>query len=82
VDFDLDFHHRGRKNLADACILEVCITEPVSYKAAAQQPGWVQAMDSEIASIMENHTWSLVDRPLSHPVVTARWVYKIKPGIT
>jgi hypothetical protein len=35
--------------------------QPTSFKEAAKEPHWVQAMNQEIDSIEKNNTWDLVD---------------------
>jgi hypothetical protein len=37
--------------------------QPASFKEAAKEPHWVQAMNQEIDSIEKNKTWDLVDFP-------------------
>jgi hypothetical protein len=38
-------------------------------------------MNDEYKSILENHTWDLVPLlPGKHPI-SARWVFKTKPGL-
>lgn len=35
-------------------------------------------MDKEISALREKNTWVIVKRPKSEPVITCRWVYKLK----
>ena len=37
-------------------------------------------MDSKYASLLKQHTWSLVPLPAGKNVVSCKWVYKIKRG--
>jgi transposase InsO family protein len=67
-------------SLSDPRLLETCTAEPTSYAQASLIPGWVAAMQDEIDSIHKAQTWILVSRPLLHPVITSRWLYKVKPG--
>ena len=39
---------------------------------------WFKACDSEIAAMVENNTWELVEPPLNHPVIPCKWVFRIK----
>lgn len=54
-----------------------CI-EPASYKEAAIDPLWQQAMKEELSALHQTHTWDLVLLPAGKTVVGSRWVYKIK----
>lgn len=52
--------------------------EPSSFKIAQQEPCWKQAMEEEMRSINDNHTWELVDLPPGHRAIGLKWVYKVK----
>lgn len=39
---------------------------------------WLQAMNEEIANLVEKNTWVVVKRPLNKNVVGCKWVLKIK----
>ncbi|XP_019259319.1 PREDICTED: uncharacterized protein LOC109237463 [Nicotiana attenuata] len=39
------------------------IKEPQTFKEAALDPKWIEAMQLKIASLEANHTWSVVDLP-------------------
>ncbi|KAJ9504885.1 hypothetical protein QJQ45_028654 [Haematococcus lacustris] len=39
---------------------------------------WLQAMHAELASLHENQTWCLVDKPAGARVLPTKWVLKIK----
>ena len=39
---------------------------------------WQQAMDSEMASLVENGVYELVDRPKGKKVVKSKWVFRVK----
>lgn len=55
--------------------------EQLTYEQASKDPQWIKAMQSQCANIMKNHIWSLVKPPLEVRPITARWLYKIKPGV-
>lgn len=60
---------------------EYNISEPETFEEALSGPDkikWEQAMDEEIRSLEENHTWEIVDLPKGSKVVGCKWVYKIK----
>jgi transposase InsO family protein len=52
--------------------------QPTSFKEAAKEPHWVQAMNQEIDSIEKNKTWDLVDLPRHKKSIGVKWVYKTK----
>ena len=52
--------------------------EPASFSEAERHPSWRKAMEEEMASIEENHTWSLVDLPHGRRAIGLKWVYKVK----
>ena len=39
---------------------------------------WKEAIESEIDSILHNHTWELVDLPPGCKLVSSKWVFKRK----
>ena len=39
---------------------------------------WLDAMKDEYHSLLENETWTLVDRPVDSNVVKSKWVFKRK----
>ena len=58
-------------------------SEPPSYRHAKTDPAWpkwLEAMRSEHKSLIDNGTWSLVDRPADRNILTGRWTYKLKRG--
>ena len=55
--------------------------EPLTYKQAMSGPyskQWKEAMDKQVGSFHQMGTWELVPRPKNEPVLTGRWVFKIK----
>lgn len=54
------------------------ISEPSSYKEAAQNPLWQEAMQKEILVLETNKTWDLVDLPSGKKPIGCKWVYKVK----
>jgi len=50
----------------------------MSFKEAAKEPHWVQAMKQEIDSIEKNKTWDLVDLSRHKKSIGVKWVYKTK----
>ena len=54
------------------------IDEPHSFAEAEHDNNWRRAMDEEMASIIDNKTWRLVDLPASFRPIGLKWVYKLK----
>lgn len=52
--------------------------EPTCYDQAASQSHWQEAMQSELAALEANRTWSLTPLPPGKQAIGCRWVYKIK----
>jgi hypothetical protein len=55
--------------------------ESITYQEASHDPRWQAAMASELRSITKNNTWTLVKCPPQVRPITARWLFKIKPGL-
>ena len=55
--------------------------EPQSFKAAVSSLKalyWKEAINSEIESILQNHTWELVDLPQGCKTLGCKWIFKRK----
>ena len=52
--------------------------EPTSYTEAASHSHWKESMQSELATLEANNTWSLTSLPPGKNPISCRWVYKIK----
>ena len=55
--------------------------EPQSFNEAMstlEAPMWKEAVNSEIESIMQNHTWELVDLPPGSKPLGCNWIFKGK----
>ena len=55
--------------------------DPRTYKEAVSSPDashWKEAINSEIESIMQNHTWELVDLPPGSKPLGYKWIFKKK----
>uniref|UniRef100_A0A2N9GEN7 Reverse transcriptase Ty1/copia-type domain-containing protein n=1 Tax=Fagus sylvatica TaxID=28930 RepID=A0A2N9GEN7_FAGSY len=67
-----------KPKLGYAAQVDYTLTEPSSYKAAAQHPQWCTAMQDEFDALQKQGTWSLVAPPPNKNVVGCKWVYKLK----
>ncbi|KAD5960305.1 hypothetical protein E3N88_11777 [Mikania micrantha] len=55
--------------------------EPQTYREAvtsSEGPQWKEAIKNEIDSILQNHTWELVDLPSGFKPLGYRWIFKRK----
>ncbi|GJV53933.1 retrotransposon protein, putative, ty1-copia subclass, partial [Tanacetum coccineum] len=57
------------------------LNEPTSYKAAmldSESNKWIDAMNAEIQSMMDNMVWVLADLPPNCKTVGSKWIFKKK----
>ncbi|GKB41711.1 retrotransposon protein, putative, ty1-copia subclass, partial [Tanacetum coccineum] len=57
------------------------LNEPTSYKATmldSESNKWIDAINAEIQSIMDNMVWVLVDLPPGYKTVGSKWIFKKK----
>ena len=55
--------------------------DPQTFKEAMSSPKasyWKEAINSEIESILQNHTWELVDLPPGTKTLGCKWIFKKK----
>ncbi|XP_071727351.1 uncharacterized protein [Rutidosis leptorrhynchoides] len=52
--------------------------EPKTYKQAACDQNWVDAMNLEMAALNRNNTWVITELPPDRIPVGNKWVYRIK----
>ena len=75
----------AEETLIDQCFyLSQASSIPTTYQQAISSPrgeNWRKAMDEEMASLIENETYDLVELPEDRKIVNSKWVYTIKPGI-
>ena len=54
------------------------LREPTSFHEASKDPNWCQAMQTELAALEANHTWSLQSLPPGKVPIGSKWVFKVK----
>lgn len=54
------------------------VFEPASYKQAASDDRWIDAMNKEINALESNETWELMTLPEGERAIGSKWVYKVK----
>ncbi|TLX69534.1 hypothetical protein E9993_22935, partial [Labilibacter sediminis] len=72
---------RFEKSFGDDFYTYVVENEPKTYQEAvnsSEGPQWKEAIKSEIESILQNHTWELVDLPPGSKPLGYRWIFKRK----
>ena len=58
--------------------------EPQTFKKVMSSPEasyWKEVVNSEIESVMHNHTWELVSLPLGSKPLGCKWIFKWKMKI-
>jgi len=63
---------------------EVLEEDPKTIKAflaSKEKEKWLSAMNEEIKSLHDNHTWELFKKPPGSRVVSCKWIFKKKEGI-
>ena len=70
-----------QKNFGPYFISFLTEDEPQTYKEAMSSPEaplWKEAINSEVESILHNHTWELVDLPPGNKIISYKWIFKRK----
>ena len=75
-----------------AATLELSDADPKTVKQAMKLPDaakklpdaakWVAACAAEVASLVENKVFKVVDHPVAKFVITSKWVFKKKKGVS
>ncbi|GJQ92447.1 putative RNA-directed DNA polymerase [Tanacetum coccineum] len=50
----------------------------MSYKEAALDPRWIEAMNSEMEALNRNKTWIITDLPKNRKAIGSKWIFKVK----
>lgn len=53
-------------------------SELASYHESIQHPAWQAAIESELAALHNNNTWTLTHLPPDKPLVSCKWLFKLK----
>ena len=72
---------KKKKSFGSYFLTYVLEGEPQTFKEAKnslESLMWKEAIHSEIDSILQNHTWELVDLPPSCKPLSSKWVFKRK----
>ena len=76
----IEEQRRAQENLVNYALMSqvTLVQEPSTFAEAQEDERWVEAMGVEYNSIMKNHTWDFVDRPIKCKVIDTKWVYKAR----
>lgn len=64
------------RDLGDGRLLAVSAEEPASLAQAQKEGCWRRAMEEELRSIQDNHTWTLTELPQGQRAIGLKWVFK------
>ncbi|XP_076937607.1 uncharacterized protein LOC143605339 [Bidens hawaiensis] len=73
-----DIYARAPDIILDENELLLVEEEPRTYKEAAVDEKWIEAMKVELDSINRKKTWILTDLPKDHKAIGLKWVFKTK----
>ena len=65
--------------------MEISDDDPKTYKKAMKLPDadlWRAACEAEISSLVENKVFTVIDRPVDKPVITSKWIFKKRRGLS
>ena len=72
---------RTKKTFGPDFLMYMLEREPQTYKEtmnSTESLMWKKAINSEIESVLHNHTWELVDIPPGCKPLSSKWVFKRK----
>ena len=56
----------------------ISLIEPRNVKEACVDDFLIIVMQEELNQFVRNNVWDLIPRPLDHPVISTKWVFKNK----
>ena len=62
----------------DFLVSHLAQKDPTSFKEAITQPGWKQAIDSELKALDDNETWEVTTLPTGKTAIGSHWIFKTK----
>ena len=52
--------------------------DPIHFKDAIISPNWTAAMNEELSSLEQHHTWHFLGLPKDKKPIGYKWVYRTK----
>ncbi|GJW23287.1 ribonuclease H-like domain-containing protein [Tanacetum coccineum] len=68
LDQNPDVSTKGTQNLR----------RPKTYFEASKFSHWIDALNNEMAALLRNDTWEIVDLPKDRKAIGSKWIFKIK----
>lgn len=69
-------HHRFISSMA------TCVWQKIFKQAMKLRDLWKEACQAKVQFVVDNKVYSVVDRPHNKPMITSKWVFKKKEGVT
>ncbi|WRX11175.1 Integrase [Theobroma cacao] len=71
---------KTRRATRETCEFSAFISQIKSktFEEAEKEESWILAMQEELDQFKRNHVWSLVSKPINHPIVGTKWVFRNK----
>ena len=66
------------REIYKSCELALFSCEPQDFEEASRNEDWINAMNEEMATIVKNKTWEMVNLPNGKETNGLKWIFKIK----
>ena len=77
----LNYQTLGQPQVNLAYCFMTSLEDPLTLQDVLSRPDkeeWLKAIDSEMQSLYENNTWTLVDLPKDRKAIGSKWIFKLK----
>ncbi|KAH9723491.1 hypothetical protein KPL70_007130 [Citrus sinensis] len=69
---------KSMREIYESCELALFSCEPHDFEEASRNEDWIKAMNEEMATIVKNKTWEMVNLPNGKETIGLKWIFKIK----
>ncbi|KAH9664737.1 Integrase catalytic domain-containing protein [Citrus sinensis] len=69
---------KSMREIYESCELALFSCEPQDFEEASRNEDWIKAMNEEMATIVKNKTWEMVNLPNGKETIGLKWIFKIK----